>query len=62
LPESSIIRYTVQWSDDDGLNKIVHADYLKDFIETFYRRIIEMIDRGVQKQNTFSANRLIDSF
>ncbi|CAF4551274.1 unnamed protein product [Rotaria sp. Silwood1] len=58
LPESSIIRYTVQWSDDDGLNKTVHADYLRDFIETFYRRIVELIDRGVRKQNTFSANRV----
>ncbi|UJR21317.1 hypothetical protein I4U23_024408 [Adineta vaga] len=58
LPESSIIRYTVEWSDDDGLNKTVHADYLKDFIETFYRRIIEMIDDGVRKQNTFPSNRV----
>jgi hypothetical protein len=57
IPESSIIRYTVPWSDEDGLNKKDHAEYLKDFIETFYRRIIEMIDRGVQKQNTFSAHR-----
>ncbi|CAF1235202.1 unnamed protein product [Adineta steineri] len=58
LPESSIVRYTVEWSDDDGLNKNVHAEYLKDFIETFYRRIVELIDNGVRKQNTFPANRV----
>lgn len=57
LPESSIIRYSVPWSDDDGLNKTVHADYLQNFLETFYRRIVELIDRGVKKQNTFSTNR-----
>ena len=57
LPESSIIRYTVPWSDEDGLNKIVHAEYLQDFIDTFYRRIVDMIDRGVGKQKSLSSNR-----
>ena len=57
LPESSIVRYTVEWSDEDGLNKNVHADYLQDFIDTFYRRIIELIDRGVGQQKSLAANR-----
>ncbi|CAF3996393.1 unnamed protein product, partial [Rotaria magnacalcarata] len=56
LPESAILRYTVQWSDDDGLNKNVHAEYLQDFIETFYRRIVELIDQGVRAQHALAAN------
>jgi hypothetical protein len=39
------------------LNKNVHGDYLQDFIDTFYRRIIELIDRGVGQQKTLAANR-----
>ncbi|CAF0870188.1 unnamed protein product [Adineta ricciae] len=58
LPASSIIRYTVQWSDEDGLNKNVHADYLQDFIDTFYRRIVELIDRGVGQQKSLASNRV----
>ncbi|CAM4872504.1 unnamed protein product [Rotaria socialis] len=58
LPESTILRYTVQWSDDDGLNKTVHAEYLQNFIETFYRRIVELIDQGVRAQHALAANRV----
>ncbi|CAF3573336.1 unnamed protein product [Adineta steineri] len=58
LPASSIIRYTVPWSDDDGLNRTVHADYLQNFIDTFYKRIVELIDRGVGQQKSLSANRV----
>lgn len=57
LPESSIVRYTVPWSDEDGLNKTVHAEYLQDFIDTFYRRIVDMIDQGVAKQKSLASNR-----
>jgi hypothetical protein len=57
LPETSIVRYTVEWSDEDGLNKNVHEDYLQDFIDTFYRRIIELIDRGVGQQKSLASNR-----
>ena len=57
IPESSIIRYTVEWSDDDGLNKTVHAEYLQDFIDTFYRRIVSMIDDGVSQQKSLASNR-----
>ncbi|CAF2694205.1 unnamed protein product [Rotaria sp. Silwood2] len=57
LPESSIIRYTVQWTDEDGLNKNFHAEYLQNFIETFYTRLIELIDRGVGQQKGLASNR-----
>ena len=50
------------WSDEDGLNKTVHAEYLADFIETFYRRIVDMIDRGVRQQKGLASNRLILTF
>ncbi|CAF1410127.1 unnamed protein product [Rotaria sordida] len=58
LPESSIIRYTVEWTDEDGLNKNFHAEYLQNFIETFYTRLVELIDRGVSQQKSLSSNRL----
>jgi len=39
------------------LNKNVHAEYLQDFIDTFYRRIVELIDRGVGQQKSLASNR-----
>ncbi|CAF4731675.1 unnamed protein product [Rotaria sp. Silwood1] len=58
LPESSIIRYKVQWSDEEGLNRTVHAEYLQNFIDTFYTRIVELIDRGVGQQKSLAVNRV----
>ncbi|CAF1679099.1 unnamed protein product, partial [Didymodactylos carnosus] len=56
LPESSTIRYSIDWTDEDGLNKNFHAEYLQEFIETFYRRIVELIDRGVAQQKRLATN------
>ncbi|CAF4288993.1 unnamed protein product, partial [Rotaria sp. Silwood2] len=58
LSETSIIRYTVQWTDEDGLNKTFHAEYLQNFIETFYTRLVELIDRSVGQQKSLGSNRI----
>ncbi|CAF3329325.1 unnamed protein product [Rotaria socialis] len=58
LPESSIIRYSIEWSDEDGLNKNFHAEYLENFINTFHDRIVELIDRGVGQQKGLASNRV----
>ncbi|CAF5146892.1 unnamed protein product, partial [Rotaria sp. Silwood1] len=57
LPETSIIRYTIPWTDDEGINKTFHAEYLENFIETFYTRLVELIDRGVGQQKSLASNR-----
>ncbi|CAF0788445.1 unnamed protein product, partial [Didymodactylos carnosus] len=56
--ESSTISYPIDWTDEDGLNKNFHAEYLQEFIETFYRRIVELIDRGVAQQKRLATNRV----
>ena len=57
LAASNIIRYTVKWSDEEGLNKNIHEEYLEEFTNTFYQRIVELIDRGVGQQKSLSSNR-----
>jgi hypothetical protein len=57
LDASSIIHYSIEWSDNEGINKNDHGGYLKEFCETFYSRIIELIERAISKQMKLSQNK-----
>jgi hypothetical protein len=59
LPASSIIPYSIEWSDREGINKDDHASYLKDFGETFYTRIVDLIENAINKQMKLSYNKLV---
>lgn len=60
LDASSIIHYSIEWTDNEGINKNEHAAYLKEFCETFYSRIVELIERAISKQMKLSQNKLIE--
>ncbi len=47
---SSIIPYAIEWSDNEGINKVDHLAYLKDFSEKFYVRIVDLIERAINSQ------------
>ena len=50
LNAGSIIPYAIEWSDNEGINKIDHLAYLKDFSEKFYVRIVDLIERAIAGQ------------
>lgn len=57
LDAASIVHYSIEWSDNEGINKNDHGSYLKEFCETFYSRIIELIERAISKQMKLSQNK-----
>ncbi len=57
LDAASIIPYSIEWSDNEGINKVDHANYLKEFSETFYTRIVELIERAISKQMKITQNK-----
>ncbi|CAF0730796.1 unnamed protein product [Brachionus calyciflorus] len=57
LIASSIIPYSIEWSDNEGINKEDHAAYLKEFCETFYSRIVELIERAISKRMKLCYNK-----
>jgi len=59
LVATSIIPYSIEWSDNEGINKVDHGDYLKEFCDTFYSRIVDLIERAISKQMKLSQNKLV---
>jgi hypothetical protein len=57
LADSSIIRYSINWTDKEGINKNEHAKYIEEFSNTFYSRIIGLIDRALAKQKVYPNNK-----
>ena len=57
LDAANIIPYSIEWSDNEGINKVDHRLYLKDFANTFYVRIIDLIDRAISKQSKLAKNQ-----
>jgi hypothetical protein len=57
LDAASIIPYSIEWSDNEGINKVDHASYLKEFAETFYVRIVDLIERAISKQMKLCQNK-----
>jgi len=57
LDAANIIPYSIEWSDNEGINKVDHRLYLKDFADTFYTRIIDLIDRAISKQSKLAKNQ-----
>lgn len=57
LDAANIIPYSIEWSDNEGINKVDHASYLKEFSETFYVRIVDLIERAISKQMKLCQNK-----
>lgn len=39
LPDTNIRKFSVDWASPDGLDVFTHADYVKQFCETFYKSV-----------------------
>lgn len=57
LDAGSIVHYNIEWSDEGGMNATDHADYLVKFGEEFYIRIVQLIERAINKLMKISANK-----
>ncbi len=57
LDAASIVPWSLEWSDNNGINAIDHAEYLKLFGEEFYRRLIELIERALNRRMKLCQNK-----
>ena len=57
LDAASIIHYAIDWSDNEGINKVDHANYLVEFGNMFYTRIVNLIERAISKQMKLAQNK-----
>lgn len=49
MDAGSIVHWNIEWTDNEGINATEHADYLVKFGETFYTRIVELIELAINK-------------
>lgn len=54
---SSIIHYSIDWTDNEGINKNEHESYLINFCDTFYTRIVDLIEKAIAKQMKITQNK-----
>ena len=59
LDAVNIIPYSIEWSDNEGINKVDHASYLLDFGNMFYTRIVDLIERAISKQMKLAQNKFV---
>jgi hypothetical protein len=57
LVADSIIHWNLEWSDNEGINAVEHADYLVKFGETFYSRLVDLIQKAINKLMKITNNK-----
>jgi len=62
LDAASIIPVSLEWSDNNGINAVDHAEYLKEFGEVFYTRLIELIERALSRRMKLCQNKYFFNF
>lgn len=55
--ESSIVHWNIEWSDNEGINAKDHANYLVQFGETFYTRLVDLIQKAINKLMKITKNK-----
>ncbi|PAA84392.1 hypothetical protein BOX15_Mlig005707g1 [Macrostomum lignano] len=56
LRASSIIRYSQPWVDPSGIHLDTHKEYIDQFCDTFYTRLVKLIDRGARRNRLVSKD------
>jgi hypothetical protein len=57
LDANSIVHWNIEWSDNEGINATEHADYLVKFGETFYSRLVALIELAISKLMKITKNK-----
>ena len=58
LPKENIIDFTTTWSENDGINEHDHAEYLTKFCTSFEERLLDLIERGINKVSIASKSKV----
>jgi len=57
LDADSIVRWDIEWSNNEGINPIDHAEYLVKFGEAFYSRLVDLIKKAIKKLMKITTNK-----
>ncbi len=57
LDKDSIVTSKIEWSDNNGINVFDHANYLLKFGETFYSRVVALIEQAINKLMKITNNK-----
>lgn len=52
-------RYELEWIGREGLAPETHEDYLKEFINHFYKNVLRLVDRAMKKEDTSEQGRIV---
>ncbi|XP_064619858.1 NACHT and WD repeat domain-containing protein 2-like [Lineus longissimus] len=58
LPPENIINKTIFWSEDGGISKHDHKNYIQELGENFYRKIMAMVDDVMDKTDPLFSDEL----
>jgi len=59
LDAASVVHWNIDWSDNEGINAVDHASYLFKFGETFYSRVVALIELAINKLMKITNNRYL---
>ena len=57
LDAGSIVHWNIDWTDNEGINANEHAEYLEKFGDCFYNRLVELIERAINKLMKITKNK-----
>ena len=52
-------RYELEWIGREGLAPETHEEYLKEFINHFYKNVLKLVDRAMRKEDTSPQGKII---
>ena len=52
-------RYELEWIGREGLAPETHEEYLKEFINHFYKNVLRLVDRAMKKEDTSEQGRIV---
>ncbi|KAH3755207.1 hypothetical protein DPMN_189897 [Dreissena polymorpha] len=58
LNNFNITRYSVKWSEHEGINRQDHQQYLDNFKDSFYNSMVVKIESAVQKERSLNMDGL----
>ena len=56
IPESNLVRFVVEWSGKEGIDAETHKEYLIQFQEHFFKNIIYLVDKAMEKYEKLSSD------
>lgn len=58
IADTNLARFVVEWGGKEGIDPETHKEYLQQFQEHFYKSIIGLVDRAMEKYEKLSSDQV----